>query len=166
MYQRSAQFYDLIYKASRFKPVAQWAAEIDAIIRDRNPAARTLLDVACGTGHHLSYLREHYAVEGADISEPMLAVARRRLPGIALHHADMRSLDLGRTFDVVTCLFSSIGYAHSSEELVTTIHRFGRHLAPGGVLVIEGWVRPDAWTAEVLPDYMPGRDHVIGIRPR
>jgi SAM-dependent methyltransferase len=145
VYERSAQFYDLIYSASRFKPVAEWAGEVDAIIRERNPSARTLLDVACGTGHHLSYLRDHYSVEGVDISEEMLRLARARLPDVPLHHADMRTLDLGRTFDSVICLFSSIGYAHGPDELAATVDGFGRHLNGGGVIVVEGWVRPDAF---------------------
>ena len=91
MYERSARLYGLIYATSRFKPVAEWAAEVDAIIRERNPSARTLLDVACGTGHHLSYLRDRYSVEGVDISDEMLQVARARLPDVPLHHADMRT---------------------------------------------------------------------------
>jgi len=152
MYQRSARFYDLIYSASRFKPVEEWAAEVHAIIQERNPAAGTLLDVACGTGHHLSYLRDHYSAEGVDISEEMLRVARARLPDVPLHHADMRTLDLGRTFDAVTCLFSSIGYAQEPDELATTDEYVAAVEAAG-------------LRAEVLPDYMPDRDRVIGVKP-
>src|SRR5439155_8731499 len=152
MYQRSAGFYDLIYSASRFKPVEEWADEVHAIIQERNPAAGTLLDVACGTGHHLSYLRDHYSAEGVDISEEMLRVARARLPDVPLHHADMRTLDLGRTFDAVTCLFSSIGYAQEPDELATTDEYVAAVEAAG-------------LRAEVLPDYMPDRDRVIGVKP-
>jgi hypothetical protein len=46
---------------------------------------------------------------------------------------------LGRTFDVVLCLFSSIGYVKTYENLQKTIHNFGRHLKAGGVLIIEPW---------------------------
>jgi hypothetical protein len=125
----------------------------------------------------------------------------------------------------------------TSEELRSTVLKFAQHLAPGGVLVIEGWVRPDAWQdgfrgepevvmsdemdivrlssstrdgrlttadmhhlvrsasgirhfaerhvlllapteeyvaavkaaglrAEVLPDYIPGRDRIVGVKPQ
>src|SRR5438067_11601062 len=108
MYERSARFYDLIYSASRFKPVAEWAAEIHAIIQERNPAAGTLLDVACGTGHHLSYLRDHYSVEGVDISEEMLRVARARLPDMPPHPGEMRTLVSAATSDPVSAPLPTI----------------------------------------------------------
>jgi SAM-dependent methyltransferase len=52
---------------------------------------------------------------------------------------------LGRTFDAVVCLFSSIGYLRSTEELAAAVGAMSRHLNPGGVLIVDGWVRPDAW---------------------
>jgi hypothetical protein len=45
----------------------------------------------------------------------------------------------------VTCLFSSVGYMADVGELRAAVARMAAHLAPGGVLVIDGWVRPGAW---------------------
>ncbi len=109
---------------------------------DRNLNARTLLDVACGTGAHLVHFNNLYAVEGLDLSPDLLAIAAERLPNIALHEADMRDFDLGRTFDVVTCLFSSIGYVETLDGLSQAVRAMGRHLAPSGVLIIEPWLSP------------------------
>jgi len=117
-----------------------------------SPHARTLLDVACGTGAHLAELRGRYRVEGADLSESMLAVAARRLGDVPLHHADMRTLDLGRTFDVVLCLFSSIAYMTEGSEMRRAVARIAAHVAPGGLMVLDGWVRPDAWKTGHRPD--------------
>jgi SAM-dependent methyltransferase len=75
----------------------------------------------------------------------MLAVARDRLPGIQLHEADMRTLDLGRTFDVVICLFSSIGYVTDPAAMRSAVARLAAHVAPGGILILDGWIRPDDW---------------------
>lgn len=110
MYDKSARIYDLLYVGSGIKDYPAEAAELHRIIQEASPAAQTLLDVACGTGAHLVEMQRWYAVEGVDLSPAMLAVARTRLPGIPLREADMRTIDLGRTFDAVTCLFSSIGY--------------------------------------------------------
>jgi SAM-dependent methyltransferase len=93
-----------------------------------------LLDVACGTGRHLEYLRERYDVEGLDISLELLAIARQRLPGIRLHHGDMTAFDLGKTFDLVTCLFSAIGYVKTLENLRRAVGCMARHLKAGGLL--------------------------------
>jgi len=128
MYERGAQFYDLIQANRRVKKdYAAEALKIKAIIRSRNPAARTLLDIACGTGLHLSYLRERYDVQGVDASAPMISVARQRLPTVPLHIADMRTLDLGERFDAITCMFASIGYV-PEVDLKATIQRFADHL--------------------------------------
>jgi SAM-dependent methyltransferase len=136
--------YDLLYAAAG-KDYERESAELHALIQTRRPGAASLLDVACGTGAHLEHLADHYEVAGVDLEPRMLDVARRRLPSATLSAGDMRTFDLGRTFDVVTCLFSAIGYMQSTPELHEAIANMTRHLAPGGVLVVDGWIRPEAW---------------------
>jgi len=145
MYDKSARIYDLLYVGTGIKDYEAETAELRRIIEESNPGARTLLDVACGTGAHLAELSRWYEVEGADISPAMLAVARGRVPGVPLHHADMRTIDLGKTFDAVICLFSSIGYITDPSEMRSAVSRLAAHVAPGGVLILDGWVRPDEW---------------------
>jgi SAM-dependent methyltransferase len=152
MYEKSARIYDLLYVGTGIKDYAAETAELRRIIEESNPGARTLLDVACGTGAHLAELGHWYEVEGVDISPAMLAVARQRLPGVKLHQADMRTLDLGRSFDVVICLFSSIGYITDPSEMRSAVARLAAHVAPGGVLVLDGWVRLDAWREGARPE--------------
>jgi ubiquinone/menaquinone biosynthesis C-methylase UbiE len=142
MFTKSARFYDAIYE---FKDYVAESERVHELIQERNPGARSLLDVACGTGQHLEHLSEHYEVEGLDLDDELLAVARDRLPGITLHRGDMIDVDLGRTFDAVTCLFSSIGYVRTEQNLDAAVSTMARHLSPGGVLVIEPWLTPDAW---------------------
>ena len=142
MYASSARFYDAIYG---FKDYAGEAAEIDRRIQAARPGAATLLDVACGTGGHLRELAGRYRCEGVDLSAEQLAVAAERLPGFPLHEADMTALDLGRRFDAVTCLFSSIGYVGTVPRLRAAIAAMARHLEPGGVLIVEPWLEPHVW---------------------
>jgi SAM-dependent methyltransferase len=142
MFTKSARFYDAVYS---FKDYAAEAQKVDALIQERKPGARTLLDVACGTGKHLEHLRTRYAVEGLDLDPELLAIARERLPGVTLHHGDMVDFDLGRRFDAVVCLFSSIGYAKTVENLERALRTMANHLEPGGVLVVEPWLTPDVW---------------------
>lgn len=146
----TADLYDVIYGA---KDYASESAELHTLIQARCPGARSLLDVACGTGAHLAYLRHWYDVAGVDLDPGMLAHARQRLPGVPLHQGDMASFRLGRRFDAVTCLFSSIGYLASTTELNETLVNLSAHLEPGGLVVIDGWVRPDRWRE-------PGTVHV------
>jgi SAM-dependent methyltransferase len=140
MFDKTAELYDLFYD---WKDYAAEAAKVRDIVAARNPEARTLLDVACGTGRHLEQLQDAYAMEGLDLDEGLLAVAAERLPGVPLHRGDMRDFDLGRTFDVVTCLFSSIGYVQTTQNLDRAISAMARHLAPSGVLLVEPWFAPE-----------------------
>jgi SAM-dependent methyltransferase len=142
MFTKSALFYDAIYD---FKDYAAESEALHALIQERKPGACSLLDVACGTGEHLKHLSKHYEVEGLDLDDELLAIAREKLPGTSLHAGDMTEFDLGRTFDAVTCLFSSIGYMHTKANLDAAIANMAHHLSPGGVLVIEPWVTPEAW---------------------
>ena len=142
MYARSARYYDAIYS---FKDYGAEAAAVSARIRAHRPDAATLLDVACGTGAHLVHFAREYRVEGIDLSEEQLAVARTRLPGVELHLGDMTTFDLGKTFDAVTCMFSSIGYVGTLEGLDAAVGHMAAHLAPRGVLVVEPWLQPDAF---------------------
>ena len=140
MFDQSAEFYDALYA---WKDYPAEAARLHEIIESRAPAAATLLDVACGTGHHLEHLRAWYSVEGVDIEPSLLEVARGRLPGVPLHMGDMRHFNLGRQFDVITCLFSSIGYMQTPVDLLHALVNMAGHLAEGGVLIVEPWLSPD-----------------------
>jgi SAM-dependent methyltransferase len=149
MYTRMAELYDVIYS---FKDYASESRMLHDVIdrcartprRERVPSGqRTLLDVACGTGVHLSHLRQWYDVEGIELSPWMIDVARRRLPDVPLHQYDMRHFDLGRRFDAVTCLFSAIGYMRNVGELRKAIATMARHALPGGLVIVEPWLTPD-----------------------
>lgn len=163
MYEKSARIYDLLYVGTGIKDYEAETAELRRIIEEANPGARTLLDVACGTGAHLAALSRWYEVEGADISPAMLEVARGRVPGIALHQVDMRTIALGKTFDAVICLFSSIGYITDPTEMRSTVARLAAHVAPGGVLILDGWVRPDAWRDGYRPEPEIARDDEVTV---
>jgi ubiquinone/menaquinone biosynthesis C-methylase UbiE len=151
MFTKSARFYDALYA---FKDYAAAAAQLRALLQERRPDAATLLDVGCGTGKHLEQLRERYEVAGLDINPDMLDIARRRCPEVPFHQADMTDFDLGRRFDVVTCLFSSIAYVKTAENMRRAVATMARHLEPGGLLVIEPWFEPERyWTGTITANF-------------
>jgi SAM-dependent methyltransferase len=142
-YAKGAEFYDLIYGE---KPYEAEAERLHGIIqRHLRSGGDALLDVACGTGAHLAHLRRHYRCDGLDLDAGLLAVARERNPDARFHQGDMTDFDLGRRYDAVTCLFSAIGYVCTVERLGQAMRAFARHLAPGGVAVVEPWLTPDVY---------------------
>jgi ubiquinone/menaquinone biosynthesis C-methylase UbiE len=143
MFTKSAEFYDRIY---HWKDYAGEAAKVHALIQQHKQTdSSELLDVACGTGGHFPYLRDHYQLAGLDLDEGMLAVARQRFPNVPFYHGDMRDFDLDQPYDVIICLFSAIAYVVTLEGLQNTLNTFYRHLKPGGVAIIEGFIKPEQW---------------------
>ena len=149
MYADGARFYDVIHEG-RGRDADAEAALVVGEIRRRVPTARTLLDVGCGTGAHLPRFASDFAVVGVDLSPQMLRFAAERAPGVPLVEGDFRTFDLGTTFDVVVSLFSGIGYLTERADLDAAIGNLARHVAPGGLLVIEGWVEPDHWLGSAI----------------
>lgn len=112
-------------------------------------AGREVLDLACGTGRFtLPLARSGATVTGGDLSETMLAVARRRsaAEGLAVSFValDMRDFDLGRRFDVVTIAANSLLHLIETAEILDFLAGVKRHLKPGGRLIFDIFV-PSAW---------------------
>lgn len=145
MFSKSAELYDLIY--SKFKDYKDESRRVAALLERVHPGAETVLDVACGTGEHARLLaRDHgYSVDGFDLEPEFVRLAREKHPTGRFVCADMTTFELGRRYDAVLCLFSSIGYVRTVENVERTLRRIREHLAPGGVVVLEPWIEPGAW---------------------
>jgi ubiquinone/menaquinone biosynthesis C-methylase UbiE len=144
MFSKTADYYDTVYHS--FKDYEAEADRLTVVIEENlRSEGRRLLDVACGTGSHITHLKQRFQVEGLDVSTEFLEIARRKHPEVTFHHGDMVEFDLAARFDVVTCLFSSIGYVRTLENLTQAVTCMVRHLVRGGVLIIEPWFTPDTW---------------------
>ena len=87
MHNKSLDYYDDYYDFLDYKE----ASKILSIIAIENLAgARTLLDVACGTGRHLEFLQHDFLVEGLDINPVLLARLAQRCPGVPIHQVAER----------------------------------------------------------------------------
>ena len=78
-YRQSARIYDALCRQKDYRGATR---SLIQVLKRFAPDAETLLDVGCGTGRHLEHLRDRFRVEGFDLSRNMLAIARRRNPGI------------------------------------------------------------------------------------
>ncbi len=152
MFTRTAAYYDLLYS---FKDYAAASEDIRGLIERSSSGAKTVLDVGCGTGRHIEQLRRWYQCEGLDLDEQLLAVARKRNPGVAFHRGDMAKFHLDSRFDVVTCLFSSIGYVRAADRMRAAVASMARHLNPGGLLILEPWVTPERfWPRHIASNHV------------
>ena len=134
-YTRLAPYYDQMYGQIDYEGNSQ---KLHAIIQQyKKSKGIRWLDVACGTGTHIMHLKEKYDAMGFDLSDEMLTVAREKCSDIDFVQGNMTELDLGLTFDVITCLFGSIGHLTQEEELERAIRAFSKHTDQGGVVIIE-----------------------------
>ena len=145
MYTQSAQWYDALYS---FKDYKAETDQLLALLSEKRPNAKTLLDVACGTAEHDRYLSEHYQVDGIDLEPEFIHIAAAKNRAGRYTQADMSSFDLDRTYDIILCLFSSIGYLRTLDRVGQALQCFKRHLALGGLLLVEPWFTPASWNPE------------------
>lgn len=145
MFSKSQNYYDALYEALG-KDYSKEALTVHKIIRKYCLSGGVnLLEVACGTGTHAGFLAKRYKVEGMDFDATMVAIAREKHPKIRFFQGDMINLNLVRRFDVITCLFSSIGYVRTKANLRKAVKAMAHHLREGGVLLVEPWFHPEQW---------------------
>jgi len=147
-YQDSARYYDLIYFEKNYRKEAERLKVI--ISKHKKSGGKELLEAACGTGNYLRYLKNSFSCTGTDINGAMLAIAKNKVPGLPLKKADMITMNLHRQFDVVACLFSSIGYVRTYSNLERTIQNFSRHAKTGGLVIIEPWLDKEAYKPDMV----------------
>jgi len=114
---------------------------------------RTLLELGCGGGCTVSYFKPDLTLTLTDISPEMLEVSRRLNPESEHILGDMRTLRLGRVFDIVF-IHDAVMYLTTEDDLRQAITTAAVHCRPGGLVVIQ----PD-WVRETYAD---GTDKEIG----
>jgi SAM-dependent methyltransferase len=130
---------------------AKFAGFYDQIMGDRTPdtdrirgyisrhlpAARSLLELGCGTGALLQDLAADLAVAGVDRSVEMLDAAARNVPSARLIEADMTGFSAGNRFDVVICMFDTLNHLPAFESWLDLFERVDEHLAEGGLFIFD-----------------------------
>ena len=105
--------------------------------------ARSVLDAGCGTGRvAIELARRGIDVVGVDLDPAMLEAARDKAPELTWVEADLATVDLRRTFDVVTMAGNVMIFVASGTQ-GPIVARMAAHLAPGGCLVAGFSLRPN-----------------------
>ena len=99
--------------------------------------AETVLDLGCGPGNLAKILHDSnpaYRITGIDLSEEMVILASRNVPGGTFLCADIRQLDLTETFDAVLASFCIMHL--DEQETRRFVKRLGSLLNPNGALYL------------------------------
>ncbi|RWX74001.1 MAG: hypothetical protein Metus_0026 [Candidatus Methanosuratincola subterraneus] len=132
-YDQWAEVYDIMY--------GNYREDIDFYRREAKKVQGKVLEVGCGTGRiYLELLKEGIDVEGIDISQRMLNQLKEKASAMGLSPkvsvADMRNFDLGRKFSLIIVPFRSFLYNITTEDQLSTLRSFHKHLEPGGLLIL------------------------------
>lgn len=145
MFTSSAHYYDKIYSFKDYQAEARELATAIAALLPNTPQP-TLLDVGAGTAEHHRFMPKSIVIEGFDLQPEFVEIARAKNPSITYHVADMLDFDFGTTYDVVACMFSSIGYMKTYDKMQAAIGQMAKHVSAGGVLIVEPWFTPDGFS--------------------
>jgi ubiquinone/menaquinone biosynthesis C-methylase UbiE len=98
------------------------------------PRGARVLDVGCGSGNYTIALDDAgFAIEGVDISETMLAWARKKRPSLTWHQGDARKLTFAsESFDGVVSVLAT----HHMDDLDAALREMARVVKHGGPLVL------------------------------
>lgn len=155
-YGKYASVYDVLYSDKPYKAEAQFID--DCFLRYGVFPINKILELACGTGSHaLELERKGYEIIATDYSEEMIKYSKQKANGVMskvdFRVQDMRSVNLPEhSFDAIICLFDSIGYITSNEDLNKTFAGISDYLRMDGLCIFEFW-----HAAAMLRHYEPIR---------
>jgi len=123
----------------------------------RHPVGgKVMLELACGTGTvAIAFAQDGWHVYGVDGSAEMLAEARKKAAGQGSaplwSQQDMRRLALPERVHLSTCLYDSMNYMLTSDDLLTVFRRVFDLLLPGGLFLFDmntAWAFAALWDDE------------------
>lgn len=138
-YQAFASCYDsLMYDVD----YDEWAKYLVELIKKHNSTAKTIADIACGTGSiSIRFNKAGYSVVGVDLSNAMLDVAAQKARKIGAKISfvcqDMKNLKLHRQVDVVNCAMDGVNYLTSADEMKRFFESANKLLKPSGIFMFD-----------------------------
>ena len=130
-----ARYYDAIMSDVDYD---RWLVVTTAVAELFPTKQFTHLDVGCGTSILMKrLLRYGWNTKGADLSLPMLRNGRRSGPRPSTVAADMRALPFAGEFNDATCLFDSLNFLLTFEDLRTALQETASVLRDGGIFYFD-----------------------------
>ena len=138
-YNRFARAYDDMMSHVDYQRWTEYVLRLFELYRAQ---PRRVLDIGCGTGEiALPLAARGYEMIGIDRAPGMLAEARRKANRAQLSvewiQADMRDFQIDEPCGAALCLYDSINYMLSREELRQAFEQTREALLPGGLFIFD-----------------------------
>lgn len=139
-YSVLADIYDIVMSDVDYET---WADYLDEIILMHQPTARSILELACGTGTIALSLEELdcYKITATDGSPDMIRIAKKKAAeansNIDFFAMNFLNLSFNKKFNVIYMVFDSINYLHTEREILQLHQQVKDALNPGGIFVYD-----------------------------
>ncbi|HLR25793.1 MAG TPA: class I SAM-dependent methyltransferase [Fodinibius sp.] len=139
-YTKLAEIYDAVMAEVDYD---LWADYLDALMLKHHPRPQSVMELACGTGSLALSLDELecYQISGTDQSSQMIARARQknrdRMCSVDFSVMDFLDINTEKSFDAVLCVFDSINYLHSPQEILQFLEECQKLLVPQSLLIFD-----------------------------
>ena len=107
-YKEFAKYYDKFYSKKNYKKEVEFLKNFI----DKNDR---IIDIGCGTGIHASLLN-NYDIDGLDLNEEMLEIAKTRING-SLYHQNMLNIKIDKKYNIIISMFAVINHLRNVDEL-------------------------------------------------
>jgi ubiquinone/menaquinone biosynthesis C-methylase UbiE len=150
-YTKFAKFYDYQYSSVKFQEFyLSYFIFVRRICEELKINAQNILEIACGTGNLAKiFLDNGYEIEGLDISQKMLDVAKDK--GIKVHLQDMLEFNLEQKYDIILCIFDSLNYILNTSDLTKCLKCVEKHLTASGLFIFD--LNSDYKINNIVPNF-------------
>lgn len=138
-YSALAEIYDHVMEHVDYRA---WADYLLVLCQRHNHIPSNILELACGTGSLLMELGKNGLMPyGSDNSLVMLKIAKQKLANAGqacgLFQADIMNIPVKAEFDTILCMYDSMNYLSSLENISQTVQNVMLRLIPGGVFIFD-----------------------------
>lgn len=138
-YEGLAPIYDFVM---RHVDYVSWAGYVASLLRRHDCEPDRLLELACGTGNaSFALAKEGYRITGYDASREMIRVAREKAArqdgDLRFGVRDLRDLSGVGVHGAAVCLYDSLNYLTSLDQVRQALGQVHGVLAEGALLIFD-----------------------------
>lgn len=139
-YSVLAEVYDEVMSQVDYEA---WADFIHEIIVVHHPEAKTILELACGTGGLTLELAKMngFEITATDKSPQMVAKAKEKTAtsksAITFTEADFLNIQLNKQFDVIFSVFDSVNYLRSEQNILKMLEQVRSVMKPNALYIFD-----------------------------
>jgi cyclopropane fatty-acyl-phospholipid synthase-like methyltransferase len=142
------EFYNDPLKVNEYEEMCNEydGTELYSVLSNHLKKDSSLLELGCGPGNDITYLKKYYTVTGSDLSDEFLKRCKKRFNDLSFIKLDAISIDTNEAYD---CIFSNKVLHHlTKEELEKSIKRQQKVIKSNGIFAHTFWIGDKEFTME------------------